>query len=143
MGGILKAASHPLSCLLCSRIDIRVFGAGGDVNVMLWATVQGRLSSSAMCKDLCFTRTLKGRQGRDAQPHFQVCKLRLRQAKVQESALKSRGRTGNSHAAPRRGWCMASSDCSPFPPLLCCVPHLALICKLLGTTFLKACVSQN
>ena len=128
MGGILEAASHPLSCLLCSRIDIRVFGAGGDVNVMLWATVRGRLSSSAMCKDLCFTRTLKGRQGWDAQPHFQVCKLRLRQAKVQESALKSRGRrTGSSHAAPRRRWRMASSDCSPFPPLLCCVPHLALI----------------
>lgn len=35
MGDILEAASHPLSCLLCSRVDIRVFGVGGDVNVML------------------------------------------------------------------------------------------------------------
>ena len=95
MGGVLEAASHPLSCLLCSRTDIRVFGEGGDVNVMLWTPVWGRLSSAAVCKDLCFSRTLRGRQGRDAQPYFQVCKLGLRQAKgtgifYQEERKKNR-----------------------------------------------------
>ena len=83
MGGILEAASHPLSCLLCSRIDIRVFGPGGDVNVMLWATVRGRLSSSAMCKDLCFTGTLKAGKAGMLNPIFRCAnsgsdKLRYR-----------------------------------------------------------------
>lgn len=80
-GGHFRGCLPPSELLLCSRIDIRVFGEGGDVNVMLWAPVSGRLSSAAVCKDLCFSRTLRGRQGRDAQPYFHVCKLRLRQAK--------------------------------------------------------------
>lgn len=94
MGAILETTYHPLTCLLCSRTGSGVF-SGVDVKARLLVTEDlkdslGRFSSliSHIWKNVYFTRALRGRQGRDVQPHFQVCKFRLRQVKVQDSAIK-------------------------------------------------------
>lgn len=102
MGAILETIYQPLTCMLCSRTGGGVF-RGGDVKVRLLVIEDLRdiglpqpgedfphVSASYICKNVYFTKALRSRQGRDVQPHFQVCKFRLRQAKVQDSAIKGR-----------------------------------------------------
>lgn len=96
--------SHFRGCLLppdllqCFRTG-RVFGIG-DVKARLPVTedLEGMglpqygkdfpQLTSRIREDLCFTRTLRGRQDGGCSAHFQVCKPRLREAKVWDSALQ-------------------------------------------------------